>query len=177
MVVAQDLGVARGLVRAFRVVPMHLLEAVVEAAALANTMGLGTVEGLDQVQVLVKIVRMEDLVMENLPVLVVPVAAAVEDKVMVIGDLVVMAKVVALDLVRVMLTRTGLGQVMQMPTLMAMALAKAMVRMVEVVVVRELDLGLVMPTPSFCCLVTSIVWSPTFVVSRHNFYHRNFITL
>ena len=157
MVVAQDLGVARGLVRAFRVVPMHLLEAVVEAAALANTMGLGTVEGLDQVQVLVKIVRMEDLVMENLPVLVVPVAAAVEDKVMVIGDLVVMAKVVALDLVRVMLTRTGLGQVMQMPTLMAMALAKAMVRMVEVVVVRELDLGLVMPTPSFCYLVRSIV--------------------
>jgi len=74
MVVAQDLGVARGLVRAFRVVPMHLLEAVVEAAALANTMGLGTVEGLDQVQVLVKIVRMEDLAMENLPVLVVPEA-------------------------------------------------------------------------------------------------------
>ena len=149
MVVAQDLGVARGLVRAFRVVPMHLLEVVVEAAALANTMGLGMVEGLDQVQVLVKIVRMEDLAMENLPVLVVQVAVEEEDKLEIIGDLVCKDLVVALDLVLV--TRTGIGMalVMQVQMLMAMVVAPGAVKMVGEVVAKVLDLGTAMPTPDY----------------------------
>ncbi|CAN6293365.1 unnamed protein product, partial [Urochloa humidicola] len=147
MVVAQGPGVALELVRAVQMVPMHLLEGVVEGVALANTTGLGMVEGLGQVQVLVNILRVEIRVMENLPVLVVPVVVAVEDKAVVIGDLVVMGKVAALDRARAMLIGTGTDQVMEMQMLMAMAVAKAMLRMVEVVVVKVLDLGMVMPIP------------------------------
>jgi hypothetical protein len=124
MVLAQGLGVALGLLRVVQMVSMQLLEGVVEGVALAKTMGLVMVEGLGQVQALVKVIRVKDqAVMENLPVPVVPVVAKVEDKVVVTGDLVLMGKVAALDLVGVILTE----EVLDMPTLMAMVLAKEMV--------------------------------------------------
>jgi hypothetical protein len=136
---------------------MQLLEAVVEGAALAKTTGLVMEEGLGQVQALVRIVRVEDqATMENLPALVVLVVVRVEDMVVVTGDLVLMGKVAALDLARAAPIRTGTDQVLQMQTLMAMAVAKAMARMVEVLLVEEVDPGTVMPTPSsFTCLCQS----------------------
>ena len=150
MVRDQGPGPAPAKVRAVQVVSTQLLEGVVEVVELANTVGLVTVEGPGRVQGLVHIVKDPILLMvENLPMLVVPVVVVEEDKLEVLGDLVPRGLVVALDLVLV--TRTGIGMalVMQVQMLMAMVVAPGAVKMVGEVVVKVLDLGTAMPTPPF----------------------------
>ena len=149
MVPDQGLGLAPAKVRAVQVVSTQLLEGVVEVVELVNTVGLVMVEGPDQDQALVHIIKDRILVMENLPVLVVLVVVVEEDKLEVLGDLVHRGLVVALDLVLV--TRTGIGMalVMQVQMLMAMVVAPGAVKMVGEVVAKVLDLGTAMPTPDY----------------------------
>ena len=163
MVGAQGLVLAPDPVTAAQMVPMQLLEGVVEGVAVANTAGPDQVQDPDQVQVLVNIVKDRILVMVDLLAPVVPVVGVVEDKLEGTGDLVVMGLVVAPDLALAPPITTGM-EVLEVQMLMAMVVAMVVVRMVGLAVVMEVDLGMVMPTPSlsfldnlkvepnFCCL-------------------------
>ena len=150
MVRDQGPGPAPAKVRAVQVVSMQLLEGVVEVVELANTVGLVTVEGPGRVRGLVHIIKDPILLMvENLPMLVVPVVVVVEDKLEVLGDLVPRGLVVALDLVLATPTGIGMDLVMQVQMLMAMVVAPGAVKMVGEVVAKVLDLGTAMPTPDY----------------------------
>jgi hypothetical protein len=129
-------------------VSTQLLEAVVEGVEVANTVGLLTVEGPDQVQDPVHIIK--DRIMENLPVPVVLVVVEEGDKLEVIGDPVHRVLVVALDLALAILTGIGTDLVMQVQMLMAMVVAPGIVKTVGEVVVKVLGLGTATPTPDFC---------------------------
>jgi hypothetical protein len=80
------LGLAPDLVIVVLMVPMQVLEGVVEVLELANLVGLVMVQGSDQGQVqdLINMVKECILVMENLLMLVVQVGVGVEDKLEVI---------------------------------------------------------------------------------------------
>jgi hypothetical protein len=73
-------GLALDLVIVVLMVPMQVLEGVVEVLELANTVGLDMVQGLDQGQVRGPVNMISILGMENLLMLVVLVVVGVEDK-------------------------------------------------------------------------------------------------
>jgi hypothetical protein len=73
-------GLALDLVIVVLMVPMQVLEVVVEVLELANTVGLDMVQGLDQGQVRGPVNMISILGMENLLMLVVLVVVGVEDK-------------------------------------------------------------------------------------------------
>jgi hypothetical protein len=73
-------GLALDLVIVVLMVPMQVLEGVVEVLELANTVGLDMVQGLDQGQVRGPVNMISILGMENLLMLVVLVVEGVEDK-------------------------------------------------------------------------------------------------
>jgi hypothetical protein len=150
MVEDQGLVLALVLVWVVGMVPMQLLEEEVEEAAEVSMVGLDTVKGLGQVRVLVTTVKEGTIVLAILLMLVVVVVVEEEDKQEVIGVLVVKGKVVVPVLVPVMpIGIRTMDQALQVQVQMEMVVEKAPVNMVEVVVVADLDLGMVMPTPRF----------------------------
>jgi len=140
----QGQGLAPDLVIAVLMVHMQVLEGVVQVVELANT-GLDMVQGQDQVQGLVHIVKAGILVMENPLMLVVPVGVGVEDN----PDIIPMLKdlVVALVLALAMLTGFGPDQVMQVQVLVAMVVAQEILKMLGLAVAQVPDLDTAMPTP------------------------------
>ena len=145
----RGLGLARDQVIVVLMVPMQVLEGVVEVVELANTVGLDMVQGQGQVQGLVHIVKDGILAMESLLMLVVPVGVGVEDKPEVLGIPMLKDPVVALVLALAMLIGIGGDQVVQVQMLMAMVVAQETVKMVGLVVVQVLDLDTATPTPEF----------------------------
>jgi hypothetical protein len=143
------LGLEQDQVIVVLMVPMQVLEGVVEVVELANTVGLDMVQGQGQVQDLVHIVKEYILVMESLLMLVEPVGVGVEDKPEVLGIPMLKDPVVALVLALVMLTSIGMVQVMRVQVLMAMVVAQELVRMVAVAVVLVPVLDMTMPTHKF----------------------------
>jgi hypothetical protein len=148
-----DLGLEQDQVIVVLMVPMQVLEGVVEVVELANTVGLDMVQGQDQDQDLVHIVKECILNMvlmeENLLMLVVPVVVGVEDKLEVLGIPMLKDPVVALVLALVMLTGIGMVQVLQVQVLMAMVVAQEIVKMVAVAAVLVPELDMAMPTHKF----------------------------
>jgi hypothetical protein len=155
----EDLGLDPALakVRAVQMVSMQLLEGVVEVVGLANTVGLVTVEGLDQGLGRVHTIKDRILVMENLLMLVVLVAVVVVDKLQVTGDLVHRVLAAALDRALAILTGIGTDLVMQVQMLMAMVEAPGAVKTVGVVAVQVLDQDTAMPTPNICINSSKLV--------------------
>jgi hypothetical protein len=155
----EDLGLDPALakVRAVQMVSMQLLEGVVEVVGLANTVGLVTVEGLDQGLGRVHTIKDRILVMENLLMLVVLVAVVVVDKLEVTGDLVHRVLAAALDRALAILTGIGTDLVMQVQMLMAMVEAPGAVKTVGVVAVQVLDQDTAMPTPNICINSSKLV--------------------
>ena len=119
---------------------------------VANMVEWDLVAGPAQVPVLVNIVKdlpiLMVVAMVDILVLVVPVAAVVEGKLVVIMDLVHMGLVVALVLAQLLLIPIGMDKVV-MHMLVETVVAMAVEQMVGVVEAEVLDLGMVMPTPSF----------------------------
>ena len=146
----QGLGLAPDQVIVVLMVPMQVLEGVVEVVELANTVGLDMVQGQGQVQGLVHIVKDGILAMESL-LLVVTVGVGEEDKPEVLGIPMLKDPVAAPVLALAMLTGIGMDQVkqVQVQVLMAMVMAQEIVKMVGLVVVQVLDLDMAMPTPEF----------------------------
>jgi hypothetical protein len=150
MVGDQGLVLALVLVRVVGMVPTQLLEEEVEEVAEVNMVGLDMVKGLGQVRVLVTTVKEGTTVLAILLMLVVVVVVEEEDKREVIGVLVVKGKVVVPVLVPVMPIGIGtMDQALQVQVRMEMVVEKALANMVGAVVVADLDLGMVMPTPRF----------------------------
>jgi hypothetical protein len=143
------LGLEQDQVIVVLMVPMQVLEGVVEVVELANTVGLDMVQGQGQVQDLVHIVKEYILVMESLLMLVELVGVGVEDKPEVLGIPMLKDPVVALVLALVMLTSIGMVQVMRVQVLMAMVVAQELVRMVAMAVVLVPVLDMAMPTHKF----------------------------
>ena len=145
----QGLGLAPDQVIVVLMVPMQVLEGVVQVVELANTVGPDMVWGQGQVQGLVHIVKECILVMESLLMLVELVEVGVEDKPEVLGIPMLKDPVVALVLALAMLTGIGMDQMEQVQVLMAMVVGQEIVKMVGLVVVQVLDLDMAMPTPEF----------------------------
>ena len=145
----RGLGLARDQVIVVLMVPMQVLEGVVEVVELANTVGPDMVWGQGQVQGLVHIVKDGIPAMESLLMLVVPVGVGVEDKPEVLGIPMLKDPVAAPVLALAMLIGIGGDQVVQVQMLMAMVVAQETVKMVGLVVVQVLDLDTAMPTPEF----------------------------
>ena len=149
MVGDQGQGLAQDRVIVVLMVPMQVLEGVVEVVELANTVGLDMVQGQGQGQGLVHIVKDGILAMESLLMLVVPVGVGVEDKPEVLGIPMLKDPVAAPVLALAMLIGIGGDQVVQVQMLMAMVVAQETVKMVGLVVVQVLDLDTATPTPEF----------------------------
>jgi len=148
MVGDQGLGLARDQVIVVLMVPMQVLEGVVEVVELANTVGLDMVQGQGQVQGLVHIVKDGILAMESLLMLVVPVGVGVEDKPEVLGIPMLKDPVAAPVLALAMLT--GIGMVlMRVQVRTAMEVAQEIVKMVAVAAVLVPELDMAMPTHKF----------------------------
>jgi len=145
----QGLGLAPDRVIVVLMVPMQVLEGVVQVVELANTVGPDMVWGQVQVQGLVHIVKECILVMESLLMLVELVEVGVEDKPEVLGIPMLKDPVAAPVLALAMLIGIGGDQVVQVQMLMAMVVAQETVKMVGLVVVQVLDLDTAMPTPEF----------------------------
>ena len=145
----RGLGLARDQVIVVLMVPMQVLEGVVEVVELANTVGLDMVQGQGQVQGLVHIVKDGILAMESLLMLVVPVGVGVEDKPEVLGIPMLKDPVVALVLALAMLTGIGMDQMEQVQVLVAMVVAQEIVKMVAVAAVLVPELDMAMPTHKF----------------------------
>ena len=146
----QGLGPAPDQVIVVLIVPMQVLEGVVQVVELANTVGPDMVWGQGQVQGLVHIVKECILVMESLLMLVELVEVGVEDKPEVLGIPMLKDPVAALVLALAMLIGIGGDQVVQVQMLMAMVVAMGTAKMVGLLGVKVLDLGMAMPTPDFC---------------------------
>jgi hypothetical protein len=129
-------------------VAMQVLEGVVE---LANTVGLDMVQGQDQdlVHIVKECILNMVLMEENLLMLVVLVVVGVEDKLEVLGIPMLKDLVVAPVLALVMLTGIGMVQVMRVQVLMAMVVAREIVKMVVVAAVLVPELDMAMPTYKF----------------------------
>ena len=145
----RGLGLARDQVIVVLMVPMQVLEGVVEVVELANMVGLDMVQGQGQVQGLVHIVKEGILAMESLLMLVVPVGVGVEDKPEVLGIPMLKDPVVALVLALAMLTGIGMDQMKQVQVLVAMVVAQEIVKMVAVAAVLVPELDMAMPTHKF----------------------------
>jgi len=145
----QGLGLAPDQVIVVLMVPMQVLEGVVEVVELANTVGLDMVQGQGQVQGLVHIVKDGILAMESLLMLVVPVGVGVEDKPEVLGIPMLKDPVAAPVLALAMLTGIGMVQVMRVQVLTAMEVAQEIVKMVAVAAVLVPELDMAMPTHKF----------------------------
>ena len=143
------LGLAPDQVIVVLMVPMQVLEGVVQVVELANTVGPDMVWGQVQVQGLVHIVKECILVMESLLMLVVPVGVGVEDKPEVLGIPMLKDPVAAPVLALVMLTGIGMVQVMRVQVLTAMVVEQEIVKMVAVAVVLVPELDMAMPTHKF----------------------------
>jgi len=144
----QGLGLAPDQVIVVLMVPMQVLEGVVEVVELANTVGLDMVQGQGQVQGLVHIVKEGILAMESLLMLVVPVGVGVEDKPEVLGIPMLKDPVAAPVLALAMLT--GIGMVlMRVQVRTAMEVAQEIVKMVAVAAVLVPELDMAMPTHKF----------------------------
>ena len=149
MVGDQGLGLEPDQVTLVLMVPMQVLEVVVEVVELANMAALDMVQGQDQVQGLVHIVKDGIMAMEGLLMLVVPVGVGVEDKPKVPRIPMLKDMVAALVLDLAMLTGIGMDQTTQVLMLMAMVVAQEIVKMVAVAVVLVPELGMAMPTHKF----------------------------
>jgi hypothetical protein len=146
MVVALDLAVARDLARAVQMVSMLVVEVEVAAVVVATMVALGMVVGLARVQVRASIVKVHIIATTSILMPVVMEVVVEEAKLEVTTGLVdtVLAAEPVMALVK--LVRTGMDKVMQMLMQMAMAVEKALVRMVVVAAVKVPDLGTVMQT-------------------------------
>jgi hypothetical protein len=143
----QGLGPVPDPVIVVLMVPMQVLEGVVQVVELANTVGLDMVQGQGLVQGLVHIVKEGIIrVMENLLMLVVLVEVGVEGKLEVMGIPMLKDLVVAPVLALAMLTGIGMDQVKEVQMLMAMVVAPEIVKMVAVAVVQVRGLDMAMPT-------------------------------
>ena len=148
MVGDQGQGLAPDWVIVVLMVPMQVLEGVVEVVELANTVGLDMVQGQGQVQGLVHIVKDGIPAMESLLMLVVPAGVGVEDKPEVLGIPMLKDPVAAPVLALVMLT--GIGMVlMRVQVRTAMEVAQEIVKMVAVAAVLVPELDMAMPTHKF----------------------------
>ena len=146
----------------------ELVEASAEVEVVANMVELDLVAGVARALVLVNIVKdlpiLMVVAMVDILVLVVPVAAAVEGKLVVIKDLVGMGLVVALGPAQLLLLTIGIDKVVQMQMLVETVVAMAEEEMVGVVQAKVLDLGMAMHIPSFLYVRNLKVWSPIWCV-------------
>ena len=144
----QGLGPAPDQVIVVLIVPMQVLEGVVQVVELANTVGPDMVWGQGQVQGLVHIVKECILAMHSLLMLVELVEVGVEDKPEVLGIPMLKDPVAAPVLALAMLT--GIGMVlMRVQVRTAMEVAQEIVKMVAVAVVLVPELDMAMPTHKF----------------------------